>query len=160
MWWSHAIKIPMACPSWNFTYSICVKLNSIKDFQSLLWVEQRTSWCIHFHVVKSWTTQWIYTSFNNWWTTTFELQYKTLPTLNVRHNIILTRSWNVRTIYFDWNQVVQWSYSFTPSQSYQRYVWKEYTDDRYIDWTIDEVIFENTARTSTQVSEYATKILS
>ncbi len=157
MWRSHAIQLPMACPSWDFTYSICVKLNSVQEFQSLLWVQQRTSWCIHYHIAKVWTTQWIIVSF--YWSTATEIKYTTLPTLNVRHNIILTRSWDVRTIYLDWNQVAQWTKSFSPSQSYQRYVWKEYTDTRYIDWTIDEVIFENTARTSAQVSEYATKIL-
>lgn len=156
MWSSHAIQIPMACPSGDFTYSICFKLNWYKDFQSFLWVERWTNWCIHFHVA--------YSSWNNFIAVAFgwinqEMRYNWLPSLNTWHNMILTRNWNVWTLYLDWSQIAQKTQSFSVNQSYQWYVWKEYTDNRYINWTIDEVIFENRSWNATEISDYATKIL-
>lgn len=124
----------------------------------MLWVEQRASWSLHFHIANTdtlkWITIWIY-----WWTNTNIPNWiYQLPSLNVWHNIIVTRNWNVFTTYLDWIQYAQWTNAVAPNQTYQWYIWKEYTDNRSINWTIDEVIFENKVRTQEEVTKYVHKL--
>lgn len=142
-----AINMPIPCPSWDMTYSICVKLNSLtKDFQTLMWTAQWAWDVIHYTVTPSWIT------FNFWWNMT--ISTGVTPTVGSWANIVATRSSNTWTIYMNWTQIWQSSYSWTPNQSYQRYVGKCWSNDRYIDWVIDEVIFENVAWTSQEISDY------
>lgn len=142
-----AINMPIPCPSWNFTYSICVKLNSLtKDFQTLMWTAEWVTNVIHYMITPSWIT------FNFWWVMT--ISTGVTPTVGSWANIVATRSSNTWTIYMNWTQIWQSTYSWTPAQNYQRYVGKWYTNDRYIDWVIDEVIFENVAWTSQEISDY------
>lgn len=153
---SHAIQLPIACPSGDFTYSVFLysKENSTR-LQSILWVQQwGSSGYIHFHRTSS---NGIVCSFSN---ISSELTSGgTQPTLNGRTHIVLTRSGNVWTLYINGVQKGQITNSMSISQNVTRYIGREYTDNRYVNGYIDEVIFENRARSLQDITDYRSKIV-
>ncbi len=150
---TYAISIPVKVPTWDFTYSIYMYMewNVNKTYQALLWVATWNSNAIHYqYSTDAWAWLWILVSL-------FEAQsYATWSLLSTQvwHHICLTRSWDDWAIYIDWVSARTFTKAWTPSQTDTWYVWKAYTDNRYFDGYLDEVILEDKARTAQEVADY------
>ena len=143
------IRMPISMPSWDFTFVISIYLqnSSSPSLQTILWSYEWDSTKMHFHWVN-----WITLAINS-------TNYSTWAYMdtNAWNNIILTRSWNIRTIYKNWTQIYQNTISATLS-GWTYMIWCWYTDDRHINWILDEVILENKAWSTEEVSKYVSQL--
>jgi len=147
---TRGIQIPTGLipTTWDFTFSICINRSNLSSpsLQGILATYQWSSWCMHFNVNSSnLEIAFYWTSVPSTWITVTTWTW---------YNIILTRSGNVWTLYTNWTQQFQTTIAYTLNSSMTWLVWNWYSNDRHINWVIDEVILENKAWTADEILNY------
>lgn len=148
LWSSHAIQMPFNL--WwltNWTLNVWIKYNSFsKSFQWILWCKEWSSWAMHINVTNNKLIE-IAMVWHS------AISYQTSMATDIWYNICITKSWTTYFIYINgtlWNSWTWWAIS----TNYTQYLWTSYTDNRYLDWYLDNVIIENKSRTAQEISDY------
>ena len=151
-----AITLPVKLPTWDMTFSICanVTVNSWV-LQSFLWVDW---WSRAGQIAFSINGVHGIDLLIHEWGNVTSLVTNTTPTTNTWFNVMFTRSGNVWTVYYNWTSVGTATSSQSPSQNITYYISRNYDNNRYIRWVIDEVIIENRAWTQQEITDYVASL--
>ena len=146
LWGSHAIQVPFNL-YWltNFTFNCWINVNQFKPVSGIFGSIEWTTGDLHCNI----TSTKIEVAINRGSTVAYTVSLST----NTWYNIWVTKSWTTYSIYVNGSLCNSWT-SANVTANHTLYVWRTYSDDRFLNWYLDNVIFEDNTRTTTEISKY------
>lgn len=153
-------------PSWDFTLSFWIKHSGNFTGNGDAIFSTNYAGARRGFVLYGFLSDWCSIQFrNSSWIVLWSLERWTAKTFwsdNTRHNLIATYDDSTKTLktYLDWEYINNVTLSSSPQYTTNTMlIWKsEDTYWKYYTWWLDEIIIENKARTSTEVSDYYNSI--